>query len=95
MQRPRSQAASALVIRVSSRYRNSGLQTPRNATKMTSKTVLVTGATGLLGREVLRAFNRADWTAKGTGLSRADGSSILKVDLGNPGEVETVLDSVK
>ncbi|KAI1816698.1 hypothetical protein GGS20DRAFT_172798 [Poronia punctata] len=59
------------------------------------KTALITGATGLLGRQVLRAFEEANWIVKGTGYSRADGSTILKVDLSNPSEVEAVLDEVK
>ncbi|KAI2643187.1 NAD(P)-binding protein [Xylaria nigripes] len=62
---------------------------------MAAKTVLVTGATGLLGRQVLKAFERADWNVKGTGHSRADGSTILKVDLAKPNEVETALDKIK
>ncbi|KAK7741041.1 hypothetical protein SLS53_005106 [Cytospora paraplurivora] len=62
---------------------------------MAENTALVTGATGLLGRQVLRAFARRDWTAKGTGLSRADGATILKVDLATAQEVEKVLDAVK
>ncbi|KAI1635296.1 hypothetical protein F4809DRAFT_460463 [Biscogniauxia mediterranea] len=62
---------------------------------MAGKTVLVTGATGLLGRQVVRAFERKDWTVKGTGLSRADGSIVLKVDLGKESELETCLDNVK
>ena len=56
---------------------------------------LVTGATGLLGRQVLKAFDAAGWTAKGTGFSRADGNTIVKVDLGSAAEVEGVLDSVR
>lgn len=63
--------------------------------KMSEKTVLVTGATGLLGRQVLKAFSKRDWTAKGTGYSRADGATILKVDLGSPAEVGSALDAVK
>lgn len=62
---------------------------------MSGKTVLVTGATGLLGREVVKAFERSDWSTKGTGLSRADGISILKVDLGNVDEVKAALDKTK
>jgi uncharacterized protein YbjT (DUF2867 family) len=62
---------------------------------MSDKTVLVTGATGLLGRQVVREFDNAKWTVKGTGLSRADGSSILKVDLSNASEVESALENVK
>lgn len=59
------------------------------------KNVLVTGATGLLGRQVVKAFGKKDWTAKGTGFSRADGATILKVDLASASEVEKALDTVK
>lgn len=62
---------------------------------MSEKVALVTGATGLLGRQVARAFARNDWTAKGTGFSRADGVSVLKVDLGDAAEVEEALDATK
>ncbi|ORY71085.1 uncharacterized protein BCR38DRAFT_415902 [Pseudomassariella vexata] len=62
---------------------------------MSQNAVLVTGATGLLGRQVVRAFERESWTVKGTGFSRADGNSILKVDLADAAEVEKVLDIVK
>ncbi|KAK4189647.1 hypothetical protein QBC35DRAFT_513905 [Podospora australis] len=60
-----------------------------------NKTALVTGATGLLGRQVLREFGEKKWTVKGTGYSRADGTSILKVDLKSADEVKKVLDEVK
>lgn len=58
---------------------------------------LVTGATGLLGRQVIKAFEHPgrNWNVKGTGLSRADGVSVLRVDLGKRDEVEAALDSVK
>ncbi|KAI0871957.1 methionine adenosyltransferase 2 subunit beta [Hypoxylon argillaceum] len=62
---------------------------------MSTKTALVTGATGLLGRQVVKAFERADWSVTGTGYSRADGVAILKVDLAKPTEVEAALDKVK
>lgn len=62
---------------------------------MSAKTVLVTGATGLLGRQVVRAFERNDWTVKGTGFSRADGVSVLKVDLASAAEVEKALQTTK
>ncbi|OTB06071.1 hypothetical protein M426DRAFT_319145 [Hypoxylon sp. CI-4A] len=62
---------------------------------MSEKTALITGATGLLGRQVVRAFERGDWNVKGTGYSRADGTSILKVDLVNADEVAGTLDNVK
>lgn len=62
-----------------------------------SRAALVTGATGLLGRQVVRAFEYPgkDWSAKGTGLSRADGVDVLRVDLGVKEEAEAALDSVK
>ncbi|PTD09788.1 Methionine adenosyltransferase 2 subunit beta [Fusarium culmorum] len=62
---------------------------------MTDRTVLVTGATGLLGREVSAAFGLKNWEVKGTGFSRADGISTFKVDLGNENEVSTFLDETK
>jgi S-adenosylmethionine synthetase len=62
---------------------------------MAGRTALVTGATGLLGRQVVRAFERADWTVKGTGHSRADGSIVLKVDLEKASDVEAALDKVR
>ena len=62
---------------------------------MASRTVLVTGATGLLGREVAEEFRLRKWNVKGTGHSRADGVDTLKVDLGNEVEVTKVLDETK
>jgi hypothetical protein len=62
---------------------------------MSDRTVLVTGATGLLGREVSAAFGLKNWEVKGTGLSRADGISTFKVDLGNENEVTNFLDDTK
>jgi NAD(P)-dependent dehydrogenase (short-subunit alcohol dehydrogenase family) len=62
---------------------------------MSSKTALVTGATGLLGRQVVKAFASRNWTVKGTGFSRADGSSILRVDLASGVEIEKVLNEQK
>lgn len=59
------------------------------------KNVLVTGATGLLGRQVVKAFGKKDWNARGTGFSRADGATILKVDLASASEVERALDNIK
>ncbi len=59
------------------------------------KSVLVTGATGLLGRQVVIAFEREGWTVTGTGYSRAKPPSILKVDLGSETEVTKVLEEVK
>lgn len=41
----------------------------------------MTGASGLLGREILTAFERAGWQAVGTALSRTDGTRVVKMDL--------------
>ncbi|KAH6640955.1 hypothetical protein F5144DRAFT_526991 [Chaetomium tenue] len=62
---------------------------------MSGKTALVTGATGFLGRQVVKAFQSHDWAVKGTGYSRADGVNTLKVDLANPAEIEKALEEVK
>jgi S-adenosylmethionine synthetase len=59
------------------------------------KSVLVTGATGLLGRQVVIAFQREGWLVTGTGYTRAKPPSILKVDLGSQAEITKVLDEVK
>lgn len=62
---------------------------------MAQKTALVTGATGLLGRQVVTAFQKQGWDVKGTGFSRADGVSILKVDLSDAVVVEQVISDAK
>lgn len=61
---------------------------------MTDKKALVTGATGLLGRQVLKVFEHKDWEAKGTGFSRADGASIIKVDLTSSAELAKLIETV-
>lgn len=58
------------------------------------RVALVTGATGLLGRQVIKAFDQAGWKAVGTGFTRANPPSILKVDLGDSFAVENVLDEI-
>jgi S-adenosylmethionine synthetase len=60
-----------------------------------ARTALVTGATGLLGRQVVKAFQSADWNVIGTGFTRATPPSILKVDLGSEAETVKALDEVK
>ncbi|KAF5663896.1 dtdp-4-dehydrorhamnose reductase [Fusarium heterosporum] len=62
---------------------------------MPDRTVLVTGATGLLGREVSAAFGLKNWVVKGTGHSRADGINTFKVDLGSEDEVASFLNETK
>ena len=53
---------------------------------------LVTGATGLLGRQVIKAFDQAGWKTVGTGFTRADPPTILRADLADPTAIEDVLD---
>ena len=55
-------------------------------------TVLITGATGLLGRQVVSTFRNAGWRTVGTGFSRAKPPSIHKVDLTDPSAVEKILE---
>ena len=56
---------------------------------------LVTGATGLLGRAVTKAFESAGWEVTGTGFSRAAPPKVLKLDILDKSEVARVLDEVK
>ncbi|KEF54821.1 uncharacterized protein A1O9_09263 [Exophiala aquamarina CBS 119918] len=55
---------------------------------------LITGATGLLGRAVLSAFQDAGYEATGTGFSRAS-DKILKLDIRDKQAVDKVFDEVK
>ncbi|PGH31669.1 hypothetical protein GX50_05563 [[Emmonsia] crescens] len=64
------------------------------------QTALITGATGLLGRQVLNAFQRdsSNWKVIGQGLSRAGmdmDAEIVKADLLNESEVVALLDRTK
>jgi S-adenosylmethionine synthetase len=60
-----------------------------------AKTALITGATGLLGRQVVKAFERGGWEVIGTGFTRASPPSILKVDLSSEEEIKAVLEESK
>lgn len=60
-----------------------------------TKAALITGATGLLGRQVVKAFQRQDWDVVGTGYTRAKPPAILKLDLGFEADVAKVLEKVK
>lgn len=60
-----------------------------------AKTALITGASGLLGRQVVKAFQRAGYNTVGTGLTRAHPPAILKVDLCNEAEVSQTISDVK
>ncbi|QDS69132.1 hypothetical protein FKW77_010389 [Venturia effusa] len=57
--------------------------------------VLVTGASGLLGRDVAKSFEYAHWDVVGTGLSRPKPPSIVKLDLLNGEDIKRVLDEEK
>jgi NAD(P)-dependent dehydrogenase (short-subunit alcohol dehydrogenase family) len=60
-----------------------------------AKTALITGATGLLGRQVVKAFTRAGWEVKGTGFTRASPPTILKLDLSSSFAVAETLKDVE
>jgi hypothetical protein len=55
----------------------------------------VSTASGLLGREVRRAFEIDDWKAIGTALTRPSPPEIVKLDILDPKAIEEVLDEVK
>ena len=57
-----------------------------------SPKVIVTGATGLLGRQVVRQFEQAGWEVIGTGYSRASPPKMLKVDVQDEAQLKKVLD---
>jgi dTDP-4-dehydrorhamnose reductase len=58
-------------------------------------TVLVTGATGLLGRQVFDKFKRSGCLTVGQGFSRANPPTILKSDLEKPDDIKGLLDDAK
>lgn len=63
---------------------------------MPQQIVLVTGATGLLGREVVDAFRRdSSWKVVGQGFTRAAPPDVLKADLQDEVEAVRLLDEVK
>ncbi|TQS35634.1 hypothetical protein Golomagni_03941 [Golovinomyces magnicellulatus] len=57
-------------------------------------TVLVTGATGLLGRQVVKAFRRKEWDVVGCGFSRALPPTI-KLDLTYANEIDKAIKLIK
>lgn len=62
------------------------------------KRVLITGATGLLGRQVHRTFEARGWSTLGLGLSRAgEGKykNVVRCDLLNPDELRAQFDRFK
>ena len=57
--------------------------------------VLVTGATGLLGRQVVKAFECAGYEVVGTGFSRASPPKVIKVDIQDADAVSKLFSEVK
>jgi nicotinamide mononucleotide adenylyltransferase len=68
--------------------------TPRYIITM-SKTALITGATGLLGRQVVTVFERREWRVVGAGFTRAKPPAVLKLDLGSEADIARAIDEVK
>ncbi|KAJ4293331.1 hypothetical protein N0V90_008613 [Kalmusia sp. IMI 367209] len=60
-----------------------------------TKTVLITGASGLLGAQVQPVFDIDGWKATGTGLNRISPPEIIKLDIRDTTETERILDDVK
>lgn len=60
-----------------------------------TQSALITGATGQLGRQVLKAFDDANWSAIGTGFSRASPPKIRKLDIRDADEVTKALNELK
>jgi nucleoside-diphosphate-sugar epimerase len=59
-----------------------------------NKTVFVTGASGLLGRAVLKSFEGKGWTAIGTGLSRSSPPRIRKLDVTDFQGLESLVNEI-
>lgn len=53
--------------------------------------VLVTGASGLLGRAIVKEFESHDWNVVGLAFSRSS-PKLKKVDLRNPNEVKETIE---
>jgi uncharacterized protein YbjT (DUF2867 family) len=61
---------------------------------MTSN-VLVTGATGLLGRQVFSTFQHSGVLVVGQGFTRAAPPTVLKADLEKEADIKNLLTEVK
>ncbi|KAF1935401.1 NAD(P)-binding protein [Clathrospora elynae] len=59
-----------------------------------TQTALITGASGLLGRQVQRQFLLDGWKSVGTGLSRISAPDVIKLDIIDQQETERALDEV-
>lgn len=67
---------------------------PRPRRHISGNPVLITGATGLLGRQVLREFEQRGWDVHGCGLCRATGR-IRRCNLTNTTELQALLETLK
>ena len=61
---------------------------------MANTRVLVTGASGLLGRHLMQEFQRNNWITQGLAFSRAK-DDLIKVDLNDKAAVEDIFKSFK
>ena len=55
---------------------------------------IVTGASGLLGREIVKCLKREGWEVLGLAYSRLKGG-LVKVNLKNPSEIQEVVRNFK
>ena len=60
-----------------------------------AKKALVTGATGFLGREIVKALEHDGWTVVRTGFSRAKPPEIHKLDLCDQHAVSHLIEQEK
>ena len=61
---------------------------------MANTRVLVTGASGLLGRHLMQEFQQNNWISQGLAFTRAKGD-LIKVDLNDKAAVEDIFKSFK
>ncbi|CAF5082624.1 unnamed protein product, partial [Rotaria magnacalcarata] len=60
-----------------------------------NKTVLITGASGVLGRQVANRFTNAGWNVTGLAYSRANKNHLVHCDLTNTNETDAIIRDVK
>ncbi|CAF0838262.1 unnamed protein product [Rotaria sordida] len=60
-----------------------------------NKTVLITGASGVLGRKVRNRFIDAGWNVTGVAFSRANKNNLIRCNLTNFDETNSIIRNVK